>query len=379
MKHLLKYNFLKTIRDKELVFWPLFFPIVLCTLFYFAFGSSIGQNSKVDIDVAVVYEDNTVLSEGFEDFLERIDENIHSKHMSEEEAREALINEKVSGIYHVGDSNNGLLNVKLQVLGNGYTKTVLKGYLDGYKNYEGMIYQVMKTDPSKLPDLIKDLDKQIEVINSKSLGGKQLDPTIQYFYALIAFASLSGAYFGTEIIFGIQANISDIAKRNSVTPINRMKFLVSSLLVSVAIHFVNILILLSYITFVLKINLGSSIGYMILFALMGSFVGISGGMFVVSFGKGSINVKSAILTIGNLLLSFMAGLMVDGVKAFIEINYPIINRLNPATLITDAFYSIATYGSFEKLKIYLITLIIEVLFFLMVSFFNIRRKEYDSL
>jgi len=379
MKHLLKYNFLKTIRDKELVFWPLFFPIVLCTLFYFAFGSSIGQNSKVDIDVAVVYEDNTVLSEGFEDFLERIDENIHSKHMSEEEAREALLNEKVSGIYHVGDSNNGLLNVKLQVLGNGYTKTVLKGYLDGYKNYEGMIYQVMKTDPSKLPELIKDLDKQIEVINSKSLGGKPLDPTIQYFYALIAFASLSGAYFGTEIIFGIQANISDIAKRNSVTPINRMKFLVSSLLVSVAIHFINILILLSYITFVLKINLGSSIGYMILFALMGSFVGISGGMFVVSFGKGSINVKSAILTIGNLLLSFMAGLMVDGVKAFIEINYPIINRLNPATLITDAFYSIATYGSFEKLKVYLVTLTLEVLFFLMISFFNIRRKEYDSL
>lgn len=379
MKHLLKYNFLKTIRDKELVFWPLFFPIVLCTLFYFAFGSSIDQDMKVDIDVAVVYEDATKLNEGFEDFLERIDENIHSEHMSEEEAREALLNERVSGIYHIGDSTDGLLDVKLQVLGSGYTKSVLKGYLDGYKNYEGMVYQVMKTDPSKLPDLIEDLDKQIEVINNKSLGGKPMDPTIQYFYALIAFASLSGAYFGTEIIFGLQANISDIAKRNSITPLNRMKFLVSSLLVSVAIHFVNILILLAYITFVLKINLGSGIGFMMLFALLGSFIGISGGMFVVSFGRGSISVKSAILTIGNLFLSFMAGLMVESVRVFIENNYPIINRINPATLITDAFYSIATYGSFDKLKIYLITLIIEVLFFLMVSFFNIRRKEYDSL
>ena len=39
MLHLLKYSFLSKIRNFNVVFWPLVFPLVLGTFFYFAFGN----------------------------------------------------------------------------------------------------------------------------------------------------------------------------------------------------------------------------------------------------------------------------------------------------------------------------------------------------
>lgn len=383
MLHLIKYSFKKTIRNKDLVFWPLVFPLILCTLFYFAFGTTIDDTSDININAAVVYEDGAAENQDFEMFLQEIDENIHTEFMTETEAIKALKDEEVSGIYFIEKAQSGSdfvgSKIKLQILGSGYYETVLKGYLDGYKNYEGIVMQISEKDPSKLQALFAGMKGELNPINSVSLGGKAIDSTVQYFYALIAYACLAGSYLGASIIYGIQANVSDIAKRNSVTPINKMKFLISSLITSVAIHFVNMLILLTYITYVLRIYLWDNIGYTFLFALLGSFIGISFGMVVASFGKGNENIKSAILTVGSLFMAFLAGMMYDEMKLVIESTVPIVNRINPAAVITDAFYSIATYGEFSRLKVYLLTLIAEVIICLIISFFNIRRKTYDSI
>ena len=39
MLHLLKYSFLSKVRNFNIIFWPLVFPLVLGTFFYFAFGN----------------------------------------------------------------------------------------------------------------------------------------------------------------------------------------------------------------------------------------------------------------------------------------------------------------------------------------------------
>ena len=41
MLFLFKYRFLQTIREFSIMFWALGFPIILGTLFYFSFGTSI--------------------------------------------------------------------------------------------------------------------------------------------------------------------------------------------------------------------------------------------------------------------------------------------------------------------------------------------------
>ena len=38
MLHLMKYNIFVKVKEFNVIFWPLFFPLILATLFYFAFG-----------------------------------------------------------------------------------------------------------------------------------------------------------------------------------------------------------------------------------------------------------------------------------------------------------------------------------------------------
>ena len=52
MLHLLKYSFLSKIRNFNIVFWPLVFPLVLGTFFYFAFGN-INEADFQTVPVAV--------------------------------------------------------------------------------------------------------------------------------------------------------------------------------------------------------------------------------------------------------------------------------------------------------------------------------------
>ena len=40
MIHLLKYQFLQTVRSRSVMFWALAFPLILGTLFYISFGNS---------------------------------------------------------------------------------------------------------------------------------------------------------------------------------------------------------------------------------------------------------------------------------------------------------------------------------------------------
>ena len=53
MLHLLKYHLKINLRDFNVVFWPLIFPILLGTLFYFSFGTMKEADFEI-VPVAVV-------------------------------------------------------------------------------------------------------------------------------------------------------------------------------------------------------------------------------------------------------------------------------------------------------------------------------------
>ena len=72
MLHLLKYSFLSKIRNFNIVFWPLVFPLVLGTFFYFAFGN-INEADFQTVPVAVVKEDTA--DTFFLTYLEQVGES----------------------------------------------------------------------------------------------------------------------------------------------------------------------------------------------------------------------------------------------------------------------------------------------------------------
>ena len=83
---------------------------------------------------------------------------------------------------------------------------------------------------------------------------------------------------------------------------------------------------------------------MLIISLFGSLIGVSVGLFVGSLGKLSEGIKVAVILAISMVCSFLAGLMNSNMKDLVEKHAPIINRINPAALISDAFYCINVYS-----------------------------------
>ena len=105
MLHLIKYNLLVKLKNFATTFWPLIFPILLGTMFYFAFGN-IDDADFETVQVGIVKEEGADTL--FLMFLDQIENNgnhlIAAQELSESAALTKLENEEISGIYQVGSS-----------------------------------------------------------------------------------------------------------------------------------------------------------------------------------------------------------------------------------------------------------------------------------
>ena len=142
MLHLLKYSFLSKIRNFNIVFWPLVFPLVLGTFFYFAFGN-INEADFQTVPVAVVKEASadTFLMTYLDEVEKSSPDLLKAEEMSEKEALEALQDKKVEGIYYVGKEPS------LTVAGTGIEESILQTVLDSCENTRTTITNIMKKNP----------------------------------------------------------------------------------------------------------------------------------------------------------------------------------------------------------------------------------------
>ena len=191
MLHLLKYSFLSKIRNFNIVFWPLIFPLVLGTFFYFALGN-LDEADFQTISVGIVKEDQADLF--FTEYLGQVEKSepdlLKTKEMTETEALKALEEKKISGIYYVGKTPS------LTVAGNGMEESILKAVLDSSINTENTIQNILKKNPQMDMGTVEKLLSTQDMVKEVSLGGKTIDGNVQFFYALIAMACLYGSFIG---------------------------------------------------------------------------------------------------------------------------------------------------------------------------------------
>ena len=54
MFQIMKRQILVNIREKSNIFWTLFFPLILATLFHFTLGGTMGRHAMEDVQAAFV-------------------------------------------------------------------------------------------------------------------------------------------------------------------------------------------------------------------------------------------------------------------------------------------------------------------------------------
>lgn len=376
MSHLIKYRFLQIIREGSIMFWALFFPIILGTFFYIAFGRGdvMGEDMEI-IPVAVVEEDtSSENAKAFTEFLDSMDgETLDIKTMSEKQALKKLKGDEVTGIYYVAEEPS------LAVAQSSMKESILTSILDSYNTNAAMLMQIAATHPERIPDAIAAMTDYRQTTREVQLGGKTIDPNVSYFFALIAYACLSGAFLGIKSSFDGQANLSPLGARRSVTPTHKLKIVLTDMAVLFGIHFVNILILVAYVRFVLGIYLGDNMLQLLAVCLMGSMIGVSMGLMLGCVSKVSVDKKMSLCVLITLFPGFLAGLMIGNIKDIIEHNWPIINRINPAAVLSDAFYCMGVYNDNVRFARNLMILGIMSVTFIIIAFLGVRRERYDSI
>ena len=320
--HLYKYKFLWTIKNKNYILWTLTFPIILATLFYMGFGGLMnGNENKFNtINVALV-TNNT--NEQFIEIIKSLDndnENNSTKLFNisycdnEDNALDLLKNGDVKVIIYEATTPFA------KCLENGINKSITQSFLNEYITQAEIIKDVFINHPEKLQATIDTLSKNVTYGKQISLAKGDFDPYIQYFYALITMVCLYASHSGASCVNEIQANKSEVGIRCNISPIHKFKLLLTNFLVVINVCFLAFILLVLYIQFVLKINIGSRIPFILLTGLVGDIIGASSGMLIAILAKNA-NIQFALTTGYSLICCFFSGLMIGNMKDIIEPDY----------------------------------------------------------
>lgn len=375
---LFKYKVIKMLRTKDELFWCLAFPLILGTLFYMSFGGfSEKQETFQVIHIGYVAKEEGK-DEEFDQILRELSKEGENQIVNivttkEEEAKQLLLDKEISGIiYNTGE-------VSLTVNGEGISESILNSFLNQYLQKREMIMRIAQTSPDKLNEILELETSDNSFIKEVSFTKASLDPMTSYFYALIAMSCLYGCFAGLTSATEIKANLSSLAARRLAAPTNKMKIILGDFLGAVLVQFICTMVTVLYLLFVLKIDMGQKLFFLILTVLVGCVIGITTGLFIGSIGRQSEKLKTSLVLAGTMLECFLSGLMVANMKDIVERYAPIINRINPAALIVDAFYSLDIYDTYERYTKNMVSMLIIASILCIGSFLAIRRERYASI
>lgn len=375
--HNLRYSLLYSLRLKVCLFWTLVFPIILSTFMFMAFGKIFETTEKLNpIPVGIVTINDNPVFGGVLDEVSKdgTDKLLIPENMTEENALSALRAGDIYGIIYIDE------NISLSVNDSGIEQTVLTTFINRYVQTEKAIMSVAATNPDKLPDAIARLQNDSLNYRECTVSDGNSDNLVNYFYAILAMSCLFASFTGITSTLNLQANLSPLGIRRSVAPTKKTILVLTAFLSNLIVQFTVECLAFAYMIFILGINFGDKYPAIISLLLIGSSLGLSMGMFIGGLSKpASEGAKMGIGISVSMILSILADLCANGIQNVIEHSFPVINRINPAALITDSFYSLNTFDNYERYMRNVTTLIIITAVLLTSTILMMRRNRHASI
>lgn len=372
--HNFKYAMRTTLKNKTTLIWTLLFPIALTTFMYMAFGNLFEEKLLDIIPVAVVIEEE---NEAFETTLEELSEDGKNKMLEvtfteEEEALEQLKQEEVQAIIYVAE------DIRLKVLGNSYEATVVKTIVEEFDKINEVVKDIAMTNPQAIERTIENLTADTSYFTKVKTSDGNQDVYTNYFYAIFAMSCMFASFISCEKIQKIQANVSPLGMRRCLSPNNKMITIIAEYVAMFITQFIIELITLAYMI-ALGVDFGDKYLQIAIILFFGSSVGISFGVITGSLTRFSKSTKEGICVAVSMALAVMSDLVAGGIKYAIEQHAPIINRLNPSALITDSFYALNIYDTYDRYLQNITILGAMSVGLIVVSYLILRRNKYASL
>lgn len=390
--HNFKYALKTLFRNKMLIFWTFAFPIILGTFFNMAF-SNIENSEKLDIiNIAIVdneeFNDSKVWKETFETLSDEENEDrlFSTKYVTIEEAKGLLQDGEIVGYMLLEDEKPNLVFAT-----SGIDQTIFKQVTEEIVQTSKIVSNLAEDEIKKemiagnynidYEKIYKDILEMTknEEASIKNISRSNLSYTMIEFYTLIAMACLYGGILGMVAINQNLANMSSQGKRVSVAPTSKGKVVLSSMLAGYITQLVGLALLFVYTIFVLKVDYGNNLPLIILLGAVGSFAGLALGLLIGTVLKAGEALKTGIMISVTMLGCFLSGMMGITMKYIVDKNVPIINKINPASMITDGFYALYYYDTLDRYFFNIASLVIFAIIAMAISYICLRRQKYDSI
>lgn len=372
----------KLIRNKANTFWILCFPIILGTFFNIAFSNMGNSENMKAIPIAVICEDNQ--------YGDTLKESINSVSKGDnplfvptfiedkEEGLKLLEKREIYGIIESGDTVT--LTLSSDMSSESTMQSIVSSFVDEYNMYQTAFVDIMENHPENLESMLNALDSTTEYNQMVSISRKpDANPYTSYFYNLIAMNCLFTALGGVLVATENQANLSALGARKCISPTHKLVTITGEIIATSVYEFVLNAIGFSYVAFVLKVDILSRLPLAILAMVVGCLTGVSLGFFIGSLGTKQADFKQGMVFAVTMPLCFLSGLMMGDMPIIIQNNCPILNKINPATLISDSFYSLAIYENFGRFSRDIIILVAFIIIFGFTGFLITRRQKYANL
>lgn len=377
-KHIFRYKLKLLVRTKASVFWNLFFPIILATLFYCTISNLSSEDNYEAANIAVVdnekYEQSTYFKQTLESASDSESENalFNLQEVSQDNAENLLSKGKICGYIVVDD------DINMVIKENGVEQTILKSFLDQYKQIESTITNVAMINNGEVSqEIISNITSRTNYVSSKN--EKNANWTVVFFYALLAMTCMYGSNIGVSSVTLLQADLSAVASRVNMMPFSKPKFIIPFFTGGILVQIIQTFIVFLYINVVLKIDFGPRTGFVLLLVIVGCITGYLMGTFVGGLLKCKDGTKIGIVTSITMILTFLSGMMSTDIKYTIQKNVPALAKINPCNLITDGCYSLYYYDSLNRYLSNLFILVVMSAIFAIGTAIFIRRQQYECL
>ena len=399
-------------REKSQLFWLFAFPIILATMFNGMFGNIAESYELRTIDVVVVDNDDWRASPGAQTLVDGISSDADGDHIkadsddgampklitatktsSVQAANQLLSDGKAQGALSVDGegklqlaisqamqssvtdvmASSGSLDISLTVLGN---------IVDLYNRNTNVVVNTAQHNPSALLDdaftgsigSSSGFTKEIQLTNFKPSS------TARYYYALLGMAAMMAMSFAVNAVSMAQANLSALGIRRSVAPLPKLQQLLAGFLSSWICSFLSMAML--YIRFGCQISLGGREWAGLCACLMASFATSAFGTLIGALPGIPTGAKQGLCTALACILSLFSGLygsFAMDLSDQIAQHAPILSTLNPAQQVTNLFYDILYYDSFQPFLTTVGVLAAMSLVWLAVATVLLRRQRYEHL
>lgn len=380
--HNFKYTLKVLLRNKGLLFWTFAFPILLGLLFNMAFKDIENKEAFDVIDIAIVenayFENDLVFKESFKTLSNDDSNKIFDVTYTDlENAKKLLEEEKITGYLTLTGTG-----VNITVTSSGTEETILRYVTEEIESEKEIIYSFLTSEKEEgnnnfaeeISKIMANTDAKINNISNKNLGYTMIE-----YYTLIAMAALYGGTISMNATNYKLANMNPVGKRTAISPVSKRKMILGSLLASYIVQLIGLSLLFIFTIFVMKVDYGNNLPLVILLGLVGSLAGLSLGIMISSLFKTNENNKDGILISVTMFWCFLSGMMGITMKYVIDKYVPILNKINPASMMTDGLYALYYYETKERYFFDIISLLVFSFIMIIISYRSLRRQKYDSI